>query len=162
MMKKQFLKNRVVQCVAVASALLLGQACTDLEPEFTDSVTVDAADDTFGGVSDPAASLASLYNGIQSLGDQANEYALAEVSADNIAVLTRGVDWSDNGIWRSLHNHTWDPSHNYVLNSWNNRNSQILNATRLLDPTSSPSPEIEAQARLLRAFNMYIILDFFG
>ncbi len=154
--------NQITRYTGVALALVLGQACTDLEPEFQDSVSIESAEGTFGGVANTANSLESLYNGIENMGDQANEYALMEVSADGIAVLTRGVDWSDNGIWRTLHNHTWDAQHNYVRNAWNNRNSQILAATQLLDPTSNPSDEIAAQARVLRAFNMFWILDWFG
>lgn len=162
MMRKEFFKNRFILGMGAAAALMLGQSCTDLEPNFGDSVSIESSEGTFGGVADPANSLESLYNGIENMGDQANEYALMEVSADGIAVLTRGVDWSDNGIWRTLHNHTWDPQHNYVLNAWNNRNSQVLAATQLLDAASSAPADIAAQARVLRAFNMFWILDWFG
>lgn len=160
-MKKQFFKNRLGLYMA-ASALVLGQACTDLEPEFTDSVSIEAADGAFGGVADADNSLESLYNSVEGLAGQTDQYALAEVSAENIAVLTRGVDWSDNGIWRTLHNHTWDPSHNFVLNTWNNANSQILAATQLLDPVSAASPAIVAQAQVIRALQTYIIVSNFG
>ena len=162
MMRKKMFKNQIARYTGVALALVLGQACTDLEPEFSDSTSIESAEGTFGGVSNTANSLESLYNGIENMGAQDNEYALMEVSADGIAVLTRGVDWSDNGIWRTLHNHTWDPQHNYVRNAWNNRNSQILAATQLLDPASAASPDIVAQAQVLRAFNMFWILDWFG
>ena len=161
-MRKEILKMKIVQCLGVAGALLLAQACTDLEPNFGDSTSIQSTTGEFGGVGDPVNALQSLYNGINNMGDQANEYALMEVSADGIAVLTRGVDWSDNGIWRTLHNHTWDATHNYVRNAWNNRNSQVLAATQLLDPASNAPADIAAQARVLRAFNMFWILDWFG
>lgn len=162
MMRKELFTNRFVLCLAVCTVLLLGQACTDLEPQFQDSTSLEATDGAFGGVSNASNSLDALYNGIENLNNQADEHALNEVSADNIAVLTRGVDWSDNGVWRSLHNHTWTPTHLYVLNAWNNRNQEILNATRLLDPASSASADIVAQASVIRALNMYMVLDFFG
>lgn len=162
MMRKKMFSKKLVQYLGVASALVLGQACTDLEPNFGDSVSIESEEGTFGGVSSPTNSLEALYNNIENMGDQANEYALMEVSADGIAVLTRGVDWSDNGIWRTLHNHTWDAQHNYVLNAWNNRNAQVLAATQLLDPASAAPAGIAAEARVLRAFNMFWILDWFG
>ncbi len=162
MMRKEFFKNRFAQALSLAVVLLVGQACTDLEPTFSDSVSIESSDGAFGGVSDPANSLESLYNGIEGLNNQADEYACMEVTAENIAVLTRGVDWSDNGVWRELHNHTWNPEQLYILNSWNSRNSQILAATQLLDPASSAPADIIAQAQVLRAINMSIILNFFG
>lgn len=155
-------KNQFVKYSGFALALIVGQACTDLEPEFSDSTSIESSEGTFGGVNSTANSLESLYNGIENMGNQTNEYALMEVSADGIAVLTRGVDWSDNGIWRTLHNHTWDAQHNFVRDAWNGRNSQILAATQLLDPASAASGPIAAQAQVIRAFNMFWVLDFFG
>ncbi|TXN38120.1 RagB/SusD family nutrient uptake outer membrane protein [Flagellimonas hymeniacidonis] len=162
MMRKKNFKNQIMQGIGVVVALLVAQSCTDLEPQFGDSVSVESDSGAFGGVANATNALETLYNGVENMGDQANEYALMEVSADGIAVLTRGVDWSDNGIWRTLHNHTWDAQHNYVRTAWNNRNAEVLSATQLLDPASGASGAIAAQARVLRAFNMFWILDWFG
>lgn len=161
-MRKKMFKNRLTQYFGAAMLLIVGQACTDLEPNFQDSVSVETAEGDFGGVTSTANSLEALYNNIENLNAQNNEYALMEVSADNIAVLTRGADWGDNGVWRQLHNHTWNATQLYVLNAWNNRNSQILAATQLLDPASGPSPAIAAQARVIRAINTFMVLNFFG
>ncbi|WP_394974747.1 RagB/SusD family nutrient uptake outer membrane protein [uncultured Croceitalea sp.] len=163
MIRKKMISKKIVQYLGIASALVLGQACTDLEPEFGDSTEIQSGGDgAFGGVGNTANALGALYDNIENMGDQANEYALMEVSADGIAVLTRGVDWSDNGIWRTLHAHTWDAQHGYVRGAWNNRNSQVLAATQLIDPASSAPPATVAQAQVLRAFNMFWILDWYG
>ncbi len=161
-MRKEIFKNRFVQCMAAVSALVFGQACTDLEPTFTDSVSIESSEGSFGGVASTANSLEALYNNIENLNGQNNEYALMEVAAENIAVLTRGVDWSDNGVWRELHNHTWNPEQLYVLNSWNNRNSQILSATQLLDAASGANASETAQAQVIRAINVAMVLNWFG
>ena len=162
MMRKKMFTNQIARYTGVALALVLGQACTDLEPEFQDSVSIASAEGTFGGVASSANALESLYNGIENLGSQTNAYALQEVTSDGIAVLTRGVDWSDNGVWRVLHAHTWDAQHLYVRDTWNNRNSQILAATQLLDPASNASPAEVAQAQVIRALNMFFVVDLYG
>lgn len=162
MMRKKMFKNRFTRVLCASALVFTGQACTDLEPNFQDSVSIDASDDSFAGVADPANSLEALYNNIENLSGQDNEYACMEVTAENIAVLTRGVDWSDNGVWRELHNHTWNPEQQFILNSWNRRNQQILAATQLLDPISAAPADIVAQAQVIRAINVSIVLNFFG
>ncbi|WP_411028953.1 RagB/SusD family nutrient uptake outer membrane protein [Spongiimicrobium sp. 3-5] len=162
MMRKKMITNRLAQYLGLATLFLVGQACTDLEPPLQDSVSVESSEGTFGGVTSTTNSLEALYNNIENLNGQNNEYALMEVTADNVAVLTRGADWGDNGVWRQLHNHTWNATQLYVLNSWNNRNSQILAATQLLDPASGADDIITAQAEVIRAINMFMVLNFFG
>ncbi|MEM7297748.1 MAG: RagB/SusD family nutrient uptake outer membrane protein [Bacteroidota bacterium] len=73
---------------------------------------------------------------------------------------TRGVDWGDNGVWRTLHAHTWDPTHAYVLSAWNELNSRAFKCNQVL--ASSPSPQEEAEAKFLRAFYMFHVMDFYG
>lgn len=168
-MRKEILKNRFVQCIGAATVLLLGQACTDLEPNFNDSVSIETTSGEFGGVASASATLDALYTsgasnglGINNIQTQTDGYALMEVSADNIAVLTRGADWSDNGVWRVLHAHTWDPNHLYVLQTWNKHNAAILLATQLLDSRSGPNASQTAQAQVIRAYNIFSVLDYFG
>ncbi|MEP3445144.1 MAG: hypothetical protein ABJN53_10120, partial [Flavobacteriaceae bacterium] len=171
-MKKQIFKRKTIVPIAIACiALLAGQSCTDLEPTFSDSVDTsgDSGSASFGGVASSSASLESLYTsgasnglGIYNLTSQADDYALSEVAADNIAVLTRGADWSDNGVWRVLHAHTWDPNHQYVLQVWNKHNAGLLLANQLLDSRSSPSAAETAQAQVIKAFHLYTLVDYFG
>jgi len=168
-MRKEVLKNRIIQGLAVSALLIFGQACTDLEPSFGDSETRQLELGAFNGVASTSSSLAALYtsgasNGLGMAGQttQTDDYALSEVSAENIAVLTRGADWGDNGVWRTMHNHTWDANHLYVLQTWNKHNAALLLATQLLDSRSGPTAAEAAQARVIRAFHMYSVLDFYG
>lgn len=139
-------------------------SCTDLEIEATDSIITDEDLGTiFEGVADVNASITNLYNDTYGqMGDQANFFALQEVSTDETLVPTRGTDWGDNGIWRTLHAHTWSPSHQFILNTWNNLNQNVFRATEIIDPLSNPTTEQEADARFLRAFSMFFILDMWG
>lgn len=147
---------------ALAAAFML--SCTNLEIEPTDS-QIDqstASGPIFNGVEDVPSALDNLYNGMNRLGDQANFYALQEVATDEQLVPTRGTDWGDNGIWRTLHNHTWSPSHQYILNVWNNWNQTIFLASEVIDSRSEASAEQVAQASFIRAFAMWVVMDMFG
>ncbi len=142
--------------------MLLVTAC-DLEIEETDSLITEGASDVFNGVEDVDGSISNIYNDVTGqTGDQANLYALTEVTTDEQLVPTRGTDWGDNGVWRTLHAHTWSTTHPYVLNVWNNKNTGILRATEVIDPLSGANAEQLAQAKFLRAYNMWIIMDFYG
>jgi hypothetical protein len=83
-------------------------SCSDLEINETDSILAA----NFDGLSPEQASssLDNMYNSLNGyIGDQANLFALSEVTTDALLIPTRGSDWGDNGIWRQLHQHTWTP-----------------------------------------------------
>jgi starch-binding outer membrane protein, SusD/RagB family len=136
-------------------------ACTNLDVEVRDSALIEDEEGTFIGVN-PTAALESSYGDLRQWGDQANIYALMEVTSDEQLVPTRGTDWGDNGVWRTLHQHTWDATHQYVLNTWNNLNSNVFRLNQLIDPRSNANPQQLAEARFLRAFNMFHVLDLYG
>lgn len=159
---KRNLLNSLKPVFAIALLSMITISCTDLQIEETDSIIAEG-DVVFDGVADVEASITNLYNDVYGqLGDQANFFALNEVSTDETLVPTRGTDWGDNGIWRTLHSHTWSPTHQYILNTWNNLNQNVLRASQIIDPLSGPTAEQEAQAKFLRAFSMYFVLDMWG
>jgi starch-binding outer membrane protein, SusD/RagB family len=133
-------------------------ACTDLEVAETDSVIAQTNTGTFQG--DPAALLVSSYKDLGAFTDQAGIYSLYNHTSDEMIPPTRGTDWGDNGIWRSLHQHTWDGTHGFVLDSWNQLNQRSYKCNEIL--ASNPSPEQAAQAKFMRAFYMYHVMDLFG
>ncbi len=151
----------VLQYVFGALLILTGVSCTDLEPTFDDSVAAEDSSGAFTGI-DPTNFLESAYNDIEGMGDQANAYALLEVSSDELVVLTRGADWGDNGIWRTMHQHAWSTEHLHILNAWNNRNAAVFRCNQIIAPESNATPVQIAQAKALRALNMFYVMDFFG
>ena len=160
-MNRKFM-NFMKSIFAVAFLSLLTVSCTDLEIEETDSIVAEGST-VFEGVADVEASITNLYNDVYGqLGDQANFFALNEVSTDEMLVPTRGTDWGDNGIWRTLHTHTWSPTHQYILSTWNNLNQNVFRASQIIDPLSEPTEAQAAQARFVRAFSMFFVLDFWG
>ncbi len=160
-MKRSFLTN-LKPVLAIAFLSILTVSCTDLAIEESDSIIAEGST-VFEGVADVDASITNLYNDTYGqLGDQANFYALQEVTTDEQLVPTRGTDWGDNGIWRTLHAHTWSPTHQYILNTWNNLNQNVFRASQIIDPLSDPTPEQAAQGRFLRAFSMFFVVDMWG
>jgi len=160
-MKRSFLKT-MKPILATAFLSILTVSCTDLEIEATDSIIAEG-ETVFEGVADVDASLTNLYNDIYGqLGDQGGFFALNEVTTDETLVPTRGTDWGDNGVWRTLHAHTWSPTHQYVLNVWNNLNQNVLRASQIIDPLSNATAEQAAQARFVRAFSMMFVIDMYG
>lgn len=141
---------------------LLFMGCTDLEIEESDSIIANQEGE-FTGVTDVASALDNVYNAVRGqLEAQENLYALNTVTTDELLVPTRGTDWGDNGLWRTLHQHSWSPIHPFILNTWNQMNSNVFNTTEIIDPLSSPSAQQEAEARFLRAFSMFWIVDLYG
>lgn len=139
--------------------LLLLASCTDLTTNEVDSTVVE---DTGGGgpAGNPSELLTTAYRDLGAFTDQANIYALMEHGSDEMIPPTRGVDWGDNGVWRTLHQHTWDPTHSWILNTWNQLNQRVYRATQLL--ASNPNPTQAAEAKFIRAFNMFWVMDFYG
>lgn len=169
-MKRTFLIH-VKPLLPVLLLAAFAISCTDLKIEETDSIFPPEEGGPFPGVANVDASLNNLYNDLYGqLGDQANFFALNEVSTDELLVPTRGTDWGDNGIWRQLHAHNWIPAHQYILNTWNNLNQNVFRATEIIDPASVERDEsavvtidqVKAEAKFLRAFSMFFVLDFWG
>ncbi|RYC68472.1 RagB/SusD family nutrient uptake outer membrane protein [Spirosoma sordidisoli] len=148
--------SKVLSMTAVLAVL---SSCTDLNVVEKDSLVVKSA----GGFKsvDVAQSLQAVYNDLgNQFSDQANIYALGEHTTAEMIPPTRGVDWGDNGVWRTLDQHTWDATHSWNLNAWNNLNSQVFKCTQIL--ASSPTPAQAAQAKFLRAWNMFYVMDYWG
>ncbi|RNC92590.1 MAG: RagB/SusD family nutrient uptake outer membrane protein [Allomuricauda sp.] len=133
-------------------------SCTDLEIEETDSF-ISAG---FQGLQDPVASLNALYGSFGALGDQANTFALNEVTTDAFLIPTRGADWGDNGRWRKLHTHEWGLEESDILTPFQQWTSSQLLASQILDSRSNADAATAAGAHFLRAFSMWMILDLYG
>lgn len=155
------MKN-TIKWLALSVLTLSISSCTDLEIEQTDSFFDESLSGEFNGV-DPAAALDGLYSDLRSqIETQEGLYALNEVSSDELLVPTRGTDWGDNGVWRNLHDHNWNPLHRDVKGAWNSLNQNVYRATLIIDARSGGSPEQVAEAKFLRAFSTFWIADLFG
>jgi hypothetical protein len=112
-----------------------------------------------GGTINTAALLQSSYEGLRGFQTQGQMFALDEMSTDALVGPTRGGDWDDNATWRQIHVHTWAPDHNEVRNAWNSLLSNVYNCSLVVE--NGTGTEIP-QARFLRAFYYYNVIDLFG
>ena len=149
---------KMMRRILVATVCLgMSAACTNLETDGKDSqvIITDASGTT--NVK-PEAALESSYKALGVFTDQASVCSLLEHTSDELIPPTRGVDWSDNGVWRSLYTHTWDPSHSYINNAWNSL-TDAYNTQAVME-ASGVSAQQKAEAKFLRAFNRYYVIDF--
>ena len=150
-------------CLLYLPAGLVVAACTDLATTVEDAISEEVVEGVPPPIADPAAALVGVYNQLRTLTQGVpNTHSLMEHTSDEMMGPTRGTDWSDFGVWRQLHAHTWDPSHGRVLGSWNELNAGIFRATQVVDPRASSTPLQVAEARFLRAFFAFYVMDLFG
>ena len=155
-------KNKNYWLLLAICVPFLLESCSDLEIEETDSIIVNQTGE-FTGVGDVDGTLSGIYDAVRGqLETQENLYGMVEVSSDEFVVPTRGTDWGDNGVWRTLHQHSWSPIHSFVRNVWNDQNSIVFRTTEVIDERSAPSPSQEAEARFLRAWAMFWVMDLYG
>jgi len=151
------MKNKILNLVLGLMAVLVLISCTDLNSKILDGASGDLSS---GSTVDVNAVLQGAYESLRSFQDQATSFAMDEHSSDAQVGPTRGGDWDDNGIWRQLHAQTWDPNHTFVRNTWNAILTGVFKCNQVL--SASPSTTQEAQARFLRAFFYYHIIDKYG
>lgn len=147
-------KNFSYSLVLVLMTVLI-HSCTKLDSSFGGS---QLEPPTTGGVTNVAPLLRATYNDLRDpFQDQTGMWCLQEMSGDDAVGPTRGGDWDDNGIWRVLHSHQWNADHQFITNNYNRLGKIIFDASDLL--RFNPTPAQAAQARFLRAFATYSMLD---
>jgi len=154
--------------VALATLLLAPiQGCTDLTETPPSQITKG---NFFRSEGEVLAALAGVYHPLIGTTGEGDYWGSSEVSTDEIVVPTRGQDWYDNGSWLDLHRQTWTATSSatlsYFNNAWNNAFGGVARANVLLDAIKGGSvpnqASIEAEARALRAFYYYTLMDLFG
>ncbi|MFV5694616.1 RagB/SusD family nutrient uptake outer membrane protein [Flavobacterium sp. LB3P122] len=149
-------RNNIIKSILFASTIVLGVSCTNLEEEVLDGVVVG---NSAGGTVNSASLLTKAYEGLREFQGQGQMFALDEMSTDALVGPTRGGDWDDNATWRQIHTHTWAPDHNEVRGAWNSLLSNVYNCNLVVE--NGTAAEV-LQARFLRAFYYYNVVDLFG
>jgi starch-binding outer membrane protein, SusD/RagB family len=152
---KKILNYRLLTIVAL---VFIGNSCTDLLSEEKDSIVITGTGTS--GSNDAASLLEGAYKDLGAYTDQNNIYALGQHTSAEMIPPTRGVDWGDNGVWRTLDQHTWDATHSANLGAWNQLNQRVFKASQIL--AANPNATQAAEAKFLRAFNMYLVMDNWG
>ena len=143
--------------VATILVLIGTGGCTKLTESYKTTIPASTA----ALVLTPDLLLQSAYNDIPGpFVNQDQVFSLQENSTDESLVPTRGGDWDDNGVWRVIHNHTWNADHGQVLSVFNGLNAMNFDATNVL--AFKPSTAQAAEARVLRAIALYYLLDLYN
>lgn len=134
--------------------------CTKLDENLNSTLTNQQTADALGA-SGTGLLLQTAYSDLTGpFNDVGQLINLTGNASDESLVPTRGGDWDDNGAWRVMHNHTWNADLGSILNTFNSLNKINFDATNVL--AFKPTPSQEAEARFLRAYALYNLLDFFG
>ena len=149
--------NNIIKGFLCLGIVSLGVSCTNLDEEILDGV---ANKTTAGATINTSATLVSAYEGLRDFNGQGGVYAMDEMSTDAMVGPTRGGDWDDNGAWRQIHTHTWAPDHPEVRNAWNSLLSNTYKCNLIIE-NGGTTAEI-TQARFLRAWYVYNVVDLFG
>lgn len=150
----RFNKAFVIFSLVIGSGLT---SCTKLDEKLGSTLTRSQAD----SVIQVSALLKSAYDGLQlPYQDQSNYWALEEMTADEAVAPTRGGDWDDNGVWRALKLHNWTSDHTFIGNTFSNILQLQFLATNVL--SFRPTTGQAAEARFLRAWAMYTVLNGWG
>src|SRR5690625_7612721 len=106
---------------------------TALEENIQEALGIETADDATAEMTDPTSALVGVYSQLNGLRGAGETFALMEHPSDEMIGPTRGTDWSDFGVWRQLHAHTWGPSHAQLSNPWHPLNSGISRASQVVE-----------------------------
>jgi starch-binding outer membrane protein, SusD/RagB family len=86
-------------------------------------------------------------------------FALSDFTTDEAIAPTRGPDWDDNGSWRVLHQHKWDANNSHIRDCFTSLGGVVYTATDMLQYKANVQEQ--AEARFLRAWAIYWLLDLF-
>jgi starch-binding outer membrane protein, SusD/RagB family len=142
--------------IAIIAAAFV-TSCTDLKEELTSDIPASEVN----GKITAGDLLKTAYDQMRGpYQDQARLWSAQEHTTDAALGPTRGPDWDDNGIWRSLHSHTWTADHAFLQATFSELLSVVYQTTQVLQ--FNPSPQEAAEARYLRAYVMMSVLDGWG
>jgi len=148
--------KKILSAAAMLAVLQLADSCK-INEEFQGTLTPDQA-----ATGSASSLLDGVYSSLRSPFQGATQvFALSEVTTDERLMPTRAGDWDDNGVWRALHQHTWDANHSQVRDAYANLGGIVFAATDMLQTKFGANATQQAQARFLRAFAMYWTLDLY-
>ncbi len=102
--------------------------------------------------------LASAYSSIAGpFQGNSDLWALQTLSTDEGIPPTRAGDWDDNGNWRKVSSKTWNADLAQVRGQFESLLGTQFAASNVLQ--FNPSPQEAAEARFIRAFSMYWVVD---
>ena len=161
---KKFFKNFMALGIT-AGALLATPACTKLDEKVYSQIEPS---NFFSSEKDFVAGVVPVYAALRSYQNNNQYYGISQVTSDETVVPTRGGDWGDNGNWRFLHQHNWTAQHPFFNDFWSGCYAGVFRANFAIEAISKADDKFAskkqflAEAKVLRAFFYYQLMDFFG
>ncbi len=154
------IRFKKIHILTIPALALMAAGCTKLDEKLGSTLNSGQA-----GVALGAAGTGLLLNAAYAdvagpFTGQSGVFSLETNTSDESLVPTRGGDWDDNGVWRVLHSHQWNADHQQIRDNFNDLNKLNFDATNVLG--FNPSKAQAAEARFLRAFSLYYLLDLYG
>lgn len=150
-------RTNFIKSILFLGTIAFGVGCTNLDEEVLDGFV--SASGTGGNVN-TGNFLQSAYEGLRSFQGQGAVFTMEEMSGDGLVGPTRGGDWDDNAKWRQFHVHTWGSDNEEIRAGYNNLLTQVYNCDLVINNTATDAQKSEA--RFLRAFYYYNVIDLFG
>lgn len=152
--------NMITKFALPVLAAIAMSGCTKLDESLGSTLTNSQVSNALGK-DGTGLLLAAAYADLGGpLTGQSSVFSLMENTTDESLVPTRGGDWDDNGVWRVMHNHTWNADHGQITGVFNDLNKINFDATNVLG--FSPTPAQAAEAKFIRALALYYLLDLYG
>lgn len=148
------MKNKNNLKLLLMAGLFILFSCTDLEFENQGGIIPE-------GVGDSEDFLASAYGVAREFANDRTIFGLTEHSSDVLIGPTRGGDWFDGGVFQQMHLHEWHPDNTFIITSWQTLNEGVFKATQAIEGNGA-TPQIIAEAKTIRSFYLFHILDFWG
>ncbi|TXK36525.1 RagB/SusD family nutrient uptake outer membrane protein [Pontibacter qinzhouensis] len=142
-------------------------ACTELEDtNYSDVVAAQyvPSKDDIGALVGPA--YANWRNVLFANGF----YFMQEMDADGLAVPAKPYGFTDGGVHRRMHEHTWTSEQVHCQDTWSNAYAGVTNSNRVIYQIESGAIPVEeadkaavlAELKVLRASYYYVLCDIFG
>ena len=157
------MKSKFLKASLVASSLLILGACTDLvEKPFSEAEPVDF----FVNGKSFEAALVPAYASLR--GYIWNYWNVSQHTSDETQGPTRGGDWGDGGQWVRLNSHQFLPNENMLNDLWNDLFTGVSRCNNAIETFKGAPDSVKekaifvAEARVLRAFYYYLLMDMYG
>ncbi len=147
-------KARSILFISLSIMLMYG--CTKLRETVGGNLTPSqVSSDTSG-----ATLLRGVYGSLEfAFTSYMQIFPLADLTTDEAIGPTRGNNWDDNGVWRQFHEQKWNADNAQIHDCFNSLSGVVYAATDMLQ--YKPTVQQQAEARFLRAWAMYWLLDMF-
>lgn len=153
----------------LVAIMLTTIGCTDLKEGIYGRQVADEFYATEVGIN---AALANIYNEVRGdwngkgiAGADRGWFDLNESCTDEMMIPTRSDGaWDDNGIWRLMYTHTWTGSQEFINNTWTWLYRSVFKSNLSIEllEGANANPARIAEARVLRAYFYYMLMDGWG